>query len=193
MTGERLVVTDIETMGLEPDVHPIIEIGFVICDLDFQVIDTWETLVWESPTYDKAWERAKENPYVLKMHEESGCIDAAEAAGVTVAEAEEGAVHFLQGHGVNTEPTPMTGSSVHFDRSFFVAQMPSIDQQFHYRNIDVSTLKELCKLFNPDLSEKLDQEVVPAKRHRSISDCMDTLRELQFYTENFIFDGRPVL
>ena len=72
----------------------------------------------------------------------------------------------------------MCGSSVHFDRSFLAESMPTVVNHFSHRNIDVSSVKELCRRLNPELFEKLEWATTPTKAHRAIDDCMDTIGEL---------------
>lgn len=180
---DRFVFVDIETTGLEHTTELVLEIGVIITDLDLQQIDVYDSQVWESPLYDRKWEST--DPFVQTMHHGNGLLEQCRAEGQTMQDAEETIAEFLKGHGVDGEP--MCGSSVHFDRMFLAEQFPAIAECFSHRNIDVSTLKELCMRLNPELYAKLEGAAPKRERHRVIEDIEDTIGELQFYRDNFLF------
>jgi oligoribonuclease len=185
---DRLVWCDIETMGLEPTMHPIMEVGFVITDLDLDIIDDFDICIWDSPAYEKFWEgRAIE--YVQKMHEKSGLLEACQAIGVEPIEAEKKINDFLEGYGVKDRQEPLCGSSVSFDRSFLLTQFPSIEKRFHYRNIDVSSIKEVCKRYNPRVYQLLEENTKKQELHRSLHDLGDTIGEFKYYLQEFLIDA----
>lgn len=183
---DRLIWCDIETTGLSPGDDVILEIGFVITDIELNEIDTFSRLVWDDTLYQK---KVDNMPLLVKeMHQKSNLILQAQAEGFYGGEAAMDCVDWLKGHGVGREGSsePLCGSSVQFDRSFFDADMPSISNLFSYRNIDISTLKELCKRYNPDIYERLDDITEPVKAHRVLSDLMDTINEFKFYKQEFL-------
>lgn len=187
MSEDRFVFVDVETFGLNPTTDFIIEVGFVIIDTELAVIDDFQTCVWDSPSYDGRLEalRQGEDKFVLDMHDKSGLWLDAQRTGLVVADAIEKATTWLNGHGVD-ESDPLCGSSVQFDRSMLAAQMPAIEQRFSYRNIDISTLKELAKRLNPRIAEKLDESTHPKKLHRVLPDLRDSINELAYYCDNFL-------
>lgn len=185
---DRLVWTDIETMGLEPTMHPIMEVGFVITDLDLEIIDDFSICIWDSPAYEKFWE-ARAVEYVKNMHTKSGLLDACLEIGADPITAEEEINSFLEGHGVKDRQEPLCGSSVAFDRSFFLTQFPSIESRFHYRNIDISSIKEICKRYNPRVYQLLDESTTKQELHRSLPDLADTVNEFRYYLQEFLIDS----
>lgn len=185
---DRLVWVDIETMGLEPTMHPIMEIGFVITDLDLKVIDDKSVLIWDSPAYEKFWE-ARAIEYVKNMHQKSGLLEACQAEGLVAEEAEKEINDFLEGHGVRDRQEPLCGSSVHFDRSFLLTQFPSVESRFTYRNIDISSIKEICKRYNPEVYTHLDELTEKQELHRALPDIADTINEFRFYLREFLMES----
>jgi oligoribonuclease len=180
---DRFVFVDIETTGLQHETDLVMEIGVIITDLELETIDMYDTQIWESPFYDRKWESV--DPFVQTMHHGNGLLEQCRSEGQTQADAEETIADFLRSHGVKDEP--MCGSSVHFDRLFLAEQYPSVEDLFSHRNIDVSTLKELCMRLNPDLYAKLADNAPKRERHRVIEDIEDTIGELKFYRDNFLF------
>lgn len=189
MTGnDRLVWVDMETTGLDPRLELPLEIGFIITNLNLDVIDQWDCMIWDTPTYDEKIL----DPFVLKMHgpEGSGLLEEAQEAGVTAAEAFAEGLDFLKGHGVvkaeriGTEP--MVGSSVQFDREWLFVHAPEIFASFHYRNIDWSTVKELCRRYNPPVYAKIDRFTTKRELHRVLPDIEDSISEARFYIDNFL-------
>lgn len=200
-TDPRFILVDIETTGLTPATEVILEIGMVIADADLEVFDTFETVIWDTPLYDAAkrvlFDKALGNTsvsqadqetaqYVVNMHTKSGLWDRCAERGVPLDVAEGEAMDWLKGHGIQPNE-PMVGSSVGFDRSFLAEHCPELEELFFYRNIDVSSIKELCSRWNPDLYAKLPVHAPARKLHRAVADCVDTLAELRFYRDNFFF------
>lgn len=184
---DRFIFVDLETMGLNPENDPVIELGFRIVDSEsLKTIDDFEVQIWDSPYFDQKWENVSE--YVKDMHQKSGLyVDgvAQPRGAVTPKIALEMSLDWLHGYGV-TKEEPLCGSSVQFDRSMLKEQYPDIHDLFSYRNIDISTLKELCRRLNPDVYERLE-EVAPAKKlHRALSDLEDTIAEFRFYRDEFL-------
>jgi oligoribonuclease len=180
---DRFVFVDIETTGLDHLTDLILEVGIVITDSDLQLIDMYDVQIWESPTYDRKWESV--DAFVRNMHDKSGLYDQCRAEGLIPTDAENLLYEWLDGHGVRN--VPLAGSSVHFDRSFLYEDMPKLHSVFGYRNIDVSSIKELCRRVNPDLLAKLDSHTTRKEHHRAVDDCQDTIGELRFYLDNFLW------
>lgn len=191
--SNRLVWTDLETFGLDPERDPIIEIGFLLTDLELKPIDKFTTLIWEEGVYDTAYknllkdaENGGDGKFVLDMHNKSGLWDAARSLGGSIALAATEVHEWLDEHDINGKD-PLCGSSVGFDRGMLGTQFPDIEQRFHYRNIDISSLKELCLRYNPRVAAKMSEVTSPQKLHRSLPDLMDTIGEFQFYLDNFLW------
>ena len=194
--GARIVWLDIETTGLERELDLILEVGVRITTPELELIDEADVVVWNSPEYDYKYQELevkakggdKGARYVIDMHDKSGLWRDAQANGLPPREAEQCITDFLDGHGVKADKLPMAGSSVHFDRGFLEVHMPDLLGHWGYRNIDVSSIKEICKVTAPNLYAKLDK-YGPQKRekHRVIEDLEDTAGELGWYVENFFW------
>jgi oligoribonuclease len=193
---DRFVLVDCETFGLDPQTDWILELGFLIVDQDLNLIDRWDTPIWTDGLYDNRLELLQQQAHaggtgskiVLDMHVRSGLFDIAQAQGMGMVDAQVEARDFLASHGVN-DGDPMCGSSVQFDRDMLREQLPNVFNKFSYRNIDTSTIKELCRRVNPRVYSLLDETTHPQKLHRVVPDLDDTLGELKFYLDNFVFVG----
>lgn len=193
VSDEKLVWIDTETFGLIPEDCPIIEIGILITDLELNEIAKTEQTIWE-PWYETVLDDLKFDSakykgaakYVYDMHQSSGLWDLAKKTGVSIEQTQSDLTWWLKEQGVS-KLDPMCGSSVQFDRLMLAYHMPAVHDIFSYRNIDNSTLKELCRRYNPILYSKLEEETKPKKAHRVISDLYDTVAEFRFYRDNFLF------
>lgn len=181
MTDDRFIWVDLETTGLDPRKEFILEIGFIITDIHFEEIDSKDFLIWETPQYDEH----EIDDFVHKMHTKSELLKETQAHGRPVAEVQTELVSWLRSHGVDSKAEPLCGSSVSFDRSFLQVHMLEVASYFHYRNIDISTVKELCKRLNPELYSKLEKYTSKRELHRVVPDLEDTISEAKFYTDNF--------
>lgn len=178
-----MIWTDTETTGVE-DSDILLEVGFVVTNEDLDIIDSISVLTKVSDTAHV--EPLRANPFVLDMHSKSGLIEDLENKdnlSHTMEYYEDILYPFLEGH-ADKGTLPLAGSTVHFDRSQLRKNMPRIENFFHYRNIDVSSVGELCKIFNPDLIGKMEK---PKKSHRVIDDIIDSIEQLRFYRDNFFF------
>jgi oligoribonuclease len=187
MLDERMIWTDIETFGLVPEESPILEVGFVITDLQLNLIDEWDVRIWDTPSYDQRFEfMLKESAhdesenYVLNMHNSSGLWKACQQDGFSLKEAGNEISDWLDSHGIKEGREPMCGSSVHFDNQHISYWWPEVGKRFSYRIVDVSSLKMLCAAYLPGTFSAL-----PASntQHRALSDCHDTINEFKFYKE----------
>ena len=177
---------DLEMTGLDPDRHVIVEIATLVTDDDLQVVAEGPDLVVGASTA----ELAQMNDFVRAMHTTSGLLDQISASTVTMAEAESATLQFLQSVGVPARLIPLAGNSIGTDRRFLQAHMPTLEAYFHYRNVDVSTIKELGQRWFPDvMNERPDK----ATTHRALDDIHESLAELRFYRERlFIHSGAPL-
>lgn len=184
MSDHRMIWVDVETFGLDPVKDYILEVGFVITDTELTVIDDFHALVWDSPEYnDRLSQPTLE--IIQKMHYESGLWDECDREGEPVQTVTERLLGWLDAHGVGRDD-PLCGSSVQFDRGMLAAQFAEVEIKFSYRNIDTSTVKELCRRFNPEVYAQLEQITKPAKAHRVLSDIRDTIEEFSFYKNHFL-------
>lgn len=206
VTKPEIAFIDIETTGLSKGVNIILEVGLALTDLSLQKIDTFSMIVsddlviqhldWlkhmaeQEPNFrgQEPWSGAK---YVYEMHQKNGLdaeIRATHAAGEkhTLAKVAHTAADWLRSYNVHPQGhhLPMTGSSVMFDRGFVETQMDTLNSMFHYRNTDISSLKNLVDKYRADLVEKRRKELQPVGAHRSLSDIDDSIEELKFYLEN---------
>lgn len=212
-----IVVVDIETSGLDEKVNMILEVGILVLGLDLTEIASFTAMATDHQAIahldwlagmaatDLSGRAAEERkPYddarlVHEMHQRSGLaahIRQMHANGTqwSMLDIQQHAVAFLEEHKIGKPglELPMTGSSVHFDRRFLAAQMPGVEARFHYRNIDVSTLKGLVELYRGDIVDEREQVLKADKAHRALSDCRDTVRELEFYlTRTLAKAGAP--
>lgn len=191
---DRLIWVDIETFGLNVETDFILEVGFRITDLELETIDDLQVSIWETPGYDKRLEELTTDSWVYKTHTESGLFRACQAEGLTMDEADDRIRTFLSGYGIGKtdnkdDKEPLCGSSVQFDRSFLAYWLPDVEALFHYRNIDNSTIKELCRRYNRRIYSLLDETVKPEKKHRVLPDLTDTINEFSYYRDNFLWEA----
>jgi oligoribonuclease len=180
-----MIWVDIETTGLDPLNDTILEVGFCVTDTELKVVSEFDVLIWDagSQTYvDKA------DTFVKKMHGPDGTdlFRIAKEEGIRWADAERALLGWMAEVGV-TKDDPLCGSSVHFDRGFLKDQLDTIESQFSHRNIDNSTIKELCRRYNPNVYASVDEFTHPKKLHRAMPDLADTIEEHGFYMDNFLW------
>lgn len=181
----RLVFLDLETTGLLPGDDVVLEIGIVITDVRFKVLETWATTIQTPDALDRI-----HSAYVRKMHTESGLLADLPSGVRCVTDAEVEAIKMLKHAGFKEGTATLAGYCPHFDRSFLHRHMPVLDAFFDYRMIDVSTLRGMARrLVDADIDEKLRTAFGDTK-HRTIADCVAALNELEFYVRNFLdLDG----
>ena len=184
---DRMIWIDTETFGLNPQTDYLLEVGFKITDLRLQVKDEFRVMIWQPFIYNARLIECQTNPadeFVLNMHRQSRLFFEAEQSGVNILQAEYLMSEWLDNHEVNGKD-PMCGSSIQFDRGMLEAQFPSVFSRFHYRNIDISTVKELCRRFAPQVYEKKGEN--PVSQHRVLPDIDDTIAEFEFYRDAFFW------
>lgn len=178
---------DLETSGLNENIDFILEFAVGVTDIHGNWIDSYSWLL--PPTYrakQAAVDRAKADPIVGPMHVHSGLWkDLESAPHLGEVDAEIKILDFLSRFEIS-EPMPMCGSSVHFDRKFIAKFMPQLDMWFHYRHIDNSSTKEQCRKLNPVVYERMKTEIKPQKLHRGLPDLVDSVDEYIFYKDNFM-------
>jgi oligoribonuclease len=173
----RLVWLDMEMTGLNPDSDTILELAIVVTDADLNVVA--ESPSWAVRQADAIL--AGMDDWNTKTHGASGLTERVRNSPLDMRAVEEAAIAFMQtwvGKGVS----PMCGNSICQDRRFMARYMPELVNWFHYRNLDVSTVKELCKRWRPDLSAKVNK----TGAHTALADIHESIDELRFYRTHFI-------
>jgi oligoribonuclease len=173
----NLVWVDMEMTGLEPDTDKIIEVAVVVTDMHLNVLAEGPVFAihQSDETLDKMdnWNKG--------THGKSGLIDRVKASTVTEEEAQEKLIAWLKQY-VPANKSPMCGNTICQDRRFMVRGMPKLEAFFHYRNLDVSTLKELCRRWKPELASGFKKH----QKHTAMADIIESIEELKYYREHFI-------
>jgi oligoribonuclease len=176
MAGDpnNLVWIDMEMTGLQPDSDRVIEIAMLVTDPQLNVLATGPVLVVHQP--DSVLDSM--DSWNKSTHAKSGLIEKVRASTLAEADAERQALQFLAAH-VPPSASPMCGNSICQDRRFLARWMPRLESHFHYRNLDVSTLKELVKRWKPDLKSFSKEG-----KHEALADILESLEELKFYRKS---------
>ena len=174
---QRLVWLDLEMTGLDPEKERIIEAAVVVTEADLTLVAEGPVMVIHQKTeildaMDK-WNTA--------THGKSGLTDKVKASTINEEEAETELLAFLTKH-VSPGKSPLCGNTVGQDRRFLVKYMPRLEAFFHYRNLDVSTMKELAQRWKPEVYKSF----VKKSRHEALADIYESIDELKHYREHFI-------
>lgn len=173
----NLVWLDMEMTGLNPDADRIIELAVVITDAKLDTVAESPVLVVHQA--DAVLDAMDE--WNKGTHGRSGLIAKAKASQTDEAQAQAQMLAFIQQH-VPARTSPMCGNSICQDRRFMARHMPQLEAYFHYRNLDVSTLKELARRWKPELAKG----VVKNGKHEALADIYESIAEMKFYRENFL-------
>jgi oligoribonuclease len=165
---------DLEMTGLDPGRHTIVEIATLITDDNLVVVAEGPDLVVHA---DGAALAAMDD-FVRKMHTKSGLLEAMERSTISLADAGRETLEFIRGHVPDKGTVPLCGNSIGTDRRFLDAQLPDIENWLHYRSIDVSTVKELCRRWYPEV---LAQAPEKGTTHRALEDIRESVAELAYY------------
>jgi oligoribonuclease len=172
---ENLVWIDLEMTGLNPDKDRIIEIATVVTDKELTVLAEGPVCaIHQADTVLVAMDE-----WNTRQHATSGLTERVRASSISENSAEQETLTFLRQH-VDQGASPICGNSICQDRRFLVRYMPELAAFFHYRNLDVSTLKILVKLWKPEISGRFEKQSV----HLALADIHDSIRELRFYREH---------
>lgn len=173
MENSHLVWMDLEMTGLDPRQDTILEIATIITDINLNIIEIGpEIAVYQSEEVIQGM-----NDWCQVHHKQSGLIDRVRESKISLKKAEQQTLAFIEQH-VPKGTTPLCGNSIHQDRNFLSAHMPNLHDHFHYRNIDVSTIKELVYRWYPTL-EKFDKQ----GKHTALEDIKESIYELEYYRE----------
>jgi oligoribonuclease len=173
----NLIWIDLEMTGLSPEDNRIIEMAMIITDNQLNVVAQAPVLV----VHQADDHLALMDKWNKSTHSKSGLLDKIKASVLTEAEAEIHMLDFLRAH-VPKGLSPMCGNSVCQDRRFLARWMPTLEAWFHYRNLDVSTLKELAKRWRPTLAKGM----IKHGKHEALADIEESIEELRYYREHFL-------
>ena len=171
---DRLVWVDCEMTGLDLRRDALIEIAALVTDSDLRILDEGVDLVIAAPPelLDDM------QPVVQEMHAASGLTDLVRASTTTVADAERLVLEHLRRHVPEARTVPLCGNSIATDRAFLARDMPQLDAFLHYRMVDVSSIKELCRRWYPRVYFAQPQKGLA---HRALADIRESIRELRYY------------
>ena len=172
---DNLIWIDLEMTGLDPDKNCIIEIATAVTDKELTVLAEGPVLAIHQS--DEVLSGMDE--WNTRQHTNSGLTERVRASQVSEADAERATLEFLRQH-VDQGASPICGNSICQDRRFLIRHMPGLAAYFHYRNLDVSTLKILAKLWLPEVGNRFEKKSV----HLALADIHDSIRELRFYREH---------
>jgi len=169
---------DLEMTGLEPTRHTIVEIACLITEDDLSVIEEGPDLV----VHVGEAQLADMDEFVRAMHTRSGLVAEIEASTLSLADAGAETLAFLRTHIAEPGTVPLAGNSIGTDRRFLAALLPDIEAFLHYRSVDVSTVKELCRRWQPEV-----YKAAPVKKggHRALQDIRESVAELAYYRDAF--------
>jgi oligoribonuclease len=178
----NLIWIDMEMSGLSPDNDRVLEVAIVVTDGQLNVVAEGPVKVVHQA--DDVFGRM--DSWNKSTHKKSGLIDRAKAALENEAQVEAELIAFLSQH-VPANTSPMCGNSVCQDRRFLARHMPKLEEYFHYRNLDVSTLKELAKRWKPAIMSGFNKH----GKHEALADIHESIEELKYYKEHFLALEKP--
>ncbi|MFZ5557822.1 MAG: oligoribonuclease [Pseudomonadota bacterium] len=175
--ANRLIWIDLEMSGLNPDTDRILELAIVVTDAELEPVGEAPVLVVHQDDAVlegmDSWNRS--------THGKSGLLDKVRASTLTETEAEDRLVRFLEPL-LPAKASPMCGNSVCQDRRFLARYMPRLEAYFHYRNLDVSTLKELARRWRPEVLAGFTKQ----GKHEALADIYESIAELKHYRASFL-------
>src|SRR2546421_4692655 len=170
--ANNLIWIDMEMTGLQPESDRIIEIAILVTDPQLEIVAAGPLLVVHQP--DEVLEAM--DSWNKNTHKKTGLIERVRASPLAEADVERRALEFV-GEYVPPASSPMCGNSICQDRRFLARWMPQLESHFHYRNLDVSTLKELVRRWKPELMKGFSKE----GKHEALADILESIEELKFY------------
>lgn len=164
--------------GLDPTRHVIVEIATLVTTDTLEIVAEGPDLVVKAT----AEQLEAMDEVVRRMHTTSGLLPAIQSSSTTLEEAGAQTLEFIRRHVPGAKRVPLCGNSIGVDRRFLRHQLPAIDEHLHYRTIDVSTVKELCKRWSPALYGQAPKKL---GAHRALDDIRESVAELAYYRDNF--------
>jgi oligoribonuclease len=180
-SDDHLIWVDMEMSGLDPESNRILEVAVVVTDGQLNVVAQGPVLVIHQTdehmaTMD-AWNQG--------THGRSGLTEKVKQSTLTEAQCEVQIVEFLKTV-VPAGKSPMCGNTIHQDRRFMARYMPTLEAYFHYRNLDVSTIKELCRRWRPEVYKGFEKKGA----HTALADILESIEELRYYRDHFLSVNR---
>ncbi|KRS20952.1 oligoribonuclease [Alishewanella sp. WH16-1] len=172
----NLIWLDLEMTGLEPKTDVILEMATIVTDSQLNILA--EGPVFAIKTADEILDNM--DPWCVEQHGKSGLTARCRASTVTLAEAEQQTIAFLSQY-VSKDKSPMCGNSIGQDRRFLAEYAPELEAFFHYRNLDVSTVKELARRWHPEVLQKVQK----SSSHLALDDIRESIAELVTYRQYF--------
>ena len=176
-SDDNLIWLDMEMSGLNTETDKVLEVATVVTDPDLNIIAEGPVIVIhqsdEILNAMDAWNQS--------THSKSGLIEKVKLSSFDEAYAEETTIEFLKKH-IAPNKSPMCGNSICQDRRFMAKHMPSLENYFHYRNLDVSVFKELSRRWSPSLYQGFKK----SSKHEALSDIYESIEELKYYREHFL-------
>jgi oligoribonuclease len=180
---ENLVWIDCEMTGLDVEKDSLVEIAVLITDSDLNILDEAGLNVVIKPRPESL---AQMGDFVTQMHQESGLLPLL-ADGLAITDAEQKLLDYIEGFAPEVRSAPLAGNSIGTDRMFLNRYMPNLDAHLHYRNIDVSSVKELTRRWFPKVYFQLPKK---SGGHRALADIRESIAELRYYRQT-VFVSQP--
>ena len=178
---ENLVWIDCEMTGLDVEKDSLVEIAVLITDSDLKVLDETGLSVVIKPRKESL---AQMGDYVTQMHQESGLLELLDS-GLAIEQAEAKILDYVKSFAPEAGTAPLAGNSIGTDRMFLNRYMPKLDAHLHYRNVDVSSIKELTRRWYPKVYFQLPKK---SGGHRALADIRESISELRYYRQTVFVD-----
>jgi oligoribonuclease len=178
---ENLVWIDCEMTGLDVEKDSLVEIAVLITDSDLNVLDEQGLGVVIKPRQESL---AQMGDYVTQMHQESGLLELLDS-GLAIEQAEAKILDYVKSFAPEASTAPLAGNSIGTDRMFLNRYMPKLDAHLHYRNVDVSSIKELTRRWYPKVYFQLPKK---SGGHRALADIRESIAELRYYRQTVFVD-----